>query len=79
VRPGRAVFAPALAISFDPQQSTLTLSWSADYTGCALESAPAVAGATWTAITNAPVQTNSNWRTTIPVSEPSLLFRLRIY
>src|ERR1043166_144111 len=74
-----AAFAPALAISFDPQQSTLTLSWSADYTGCALEAAPAVPGATWTTITNAPIQTNSTWRPTIPVSEPSLLFRLRIY
>jgi hypothetical protein len=49
------------------------------YTGCALESALAVPGATWTTITNAPVLTNSTWRITIPASEPSLLFRLRIY
>ena len=60
-----------------PPGEGLILSWPAVYTNAVLESAISLA-TNWTALTNAPRFTGTNWLLALPTNAPPAFYRLRL-
>jgi hypothetical protein len=56
---------------------SLQLSWSTNFPGFSVESAPAPASTTWDTVTNTPVTTGSDFTLQVPATEVQRFFRLK--
>ena len=70
--------AVSLAVTFQPAEGNLVLSWSPSGEGFELQKAATLTGGPWTLVTNLATATEGGFKAVVlPHTDPSVFFRLR--